>query len=303
MTRAANYSIGIDIGGTKMAIGLVQADGHIMASSSLPTESTRGQDNAACRIRAQITKLLSSQGLASTDVQGIGVGCPGPLDLGSGVVLNPYTLPGWENESLVDTFQKVLELPVRLENDADAALLGECWMGAGREMDPVVMLTFGTGVGGAVKCGGKIYRGVAGEHPEIGLMPIFPDLPTDYSGVGGSLESLTSGSGIAHQGKSHGFQDAASVFAAAELQHPQASKIVQCAVRSAGIAGWTVAHTFAPECIILGGGLMDHHFDAFSHSIQSHLARATLIKSHSIHVVKARLGNQSGMVGAASLWF
>ena len=224
------------------------------------------------------------------------------MDLNSGVVLNPYTLPGWENESLVASLESVIELPVRLENDADAALLGECWVGAGKGRNPVVMLTFGTGVGGSVMNGGKIYRGVDGEHPEIGLMPIFPDMPVDYSGVNGSLESLASGSGIAAQGKAFGFKDAASIFEANNLQQPDAVRIVQNAIRAAGIAGWTVAHTFVPECILLGGGLMDYHFEAYASSIRSHLDQANLIRKQSISVLKAALGNQAGVFGAASLW-
>ena len=298
-----SYALGIDIGGTKMAIGLVRADGQLMTSCILPTASKRGIADAARRIQKQVSNLLSSQKVHTKQVLGIGVGCPGPLDLLHGLVLNPYTLPGWEDESLVDALQCTLEMTVRLENDADAALLGECWVGAGQGKDPVVMLTFGTGVGGAVKSGDKIYRGVKGEHPEIGLIPVFPDMPADYSGVEGYLESMASGSGMGHRGKQFGFEDAAAVFAAAEWGHPEASKIVQSAIRAVGIAGWTLAHTFAPQCIILGGGLMDHHYESYSTSIKTHLGLAKLIPENAIEVLRARLGNQAGMIGAAGLWF
>jgi glucokinase len=302
MESTGTYAIGIDVGGTKMAIGLVRNDGRLIEAANLPTESVKGQENAALRIRQCIKELLASNHVGISDIRGLGVGCPGPLDLNSGVVLNPYTLPGWENKSLVASLESVIELPVRMENDADAALLGECWVGAGKGRNPVVMLTFGTGVGGSVMNGGKIYRGVDGEHPEIGLMPVFPDMPADYSGVNGSLESLASGSGIAVQGKIFGFKDAASIFEANNMQQPDAVRIVQNAVRAAGIAGWTVAHTFVPECILLGGGLMDYHFEAYASSIRSHLDQANLIRKQSISVFKAALGNQAGVLGAASLW-
>ena len=302
MESTGNYAIGIDVGGTKMAIGLVRNDGRLIEAANLPTESVKGQGNAVLRIRQCIKELLASNHVDISDIRGLGVGCPGPLDLNSGVVLNPYTLPGWENESLVASLESVIELSVRIENDADAALLGECWVGAGKGRDPVVMLTFGTGVGGAVMNVSKIYRGFYGEHPEIGLMPIFPDMPADYSGVNGSLESLASGSGIAVQGKTFGFKDAASIFEANNLQQPDAVRIVQNAVRAAGIAGWTLAHTFVPECILLGGGLMDYQFEAYASSIRSHLDQANLIRKQSISVFKAALGNQAGVLGAASLW-
>ncbi len=302
MSGSFKYAIGIDIGGTKIAIGLVNAEGCLVASSSLPTESRKGLSQAVHRIDAHIKTLLSAHGLTRTDIKGVGVGCPGPLDLKTGVVHNPYTLPGWEGESLVDHLQSVLGIQVILENDADVALLGECWKGAGSGMDPVVMLTFGTGVGGSVLARGQIYRGMGGEHPEIGLIPVLPDMPADYSGVQGSLESLASGSGIAKQGKVHGLHDAESVFNASKEGHSGASKIVDNALRGVGIAGWTLAHTFFPECIILGGGLMDHHFQAYSNSIRSHLKRATLLREQTIIVSQAKLGNEAGMVGAAGLW-
>lgn len=164
------------------------------------------------------------------------------------------------------------------------------------------MLTFGTGVGGAVRCGGRVYRGVGGEHPEIGLMPVLPDMPPDYSGVDGSLESLASGTGIAQQGQPFGFEDAAAVFGAAQKGHHEARAILQRAYRAAGVAAWILAHCYVPERIILGGGLMNHHYEVFSQTMREHLSRAKLLPQNSIDVAKAQLANRAGMIGAAGLW-
>ena len=296
------YAIGVDVGGTKIAVGLVDEEGKLIESKNLPTDSVNGIPQSAERISTVARELISTHAIPTEWVKGMGVGCPGPLNLESGVVLNPYTLPGWENISLTKALEQSFEMPVRIENDADVALLGESWVGAGKGKDPVVMLTFGTGVGGAVRCGGRVFRGVNGEHPEIGLMPVLPDSPPDYSGVDGSLESLASGTGIGQQGEAFGFKDAAAVFESAAKGHPEAVAIVQRAYRAAGVAAWTLAHCYVPERIILGGGLMDHHYDDFSRSMRNHLSRAKLLPENTIDIAKAQLANQAGMIGAAGLW-
>lgn len=302
MTDQATYAIGVDIGGTKIGVGLVNANGNLIDSNKLPTQSKKGIPNAAERIRDSVHYLLSKHGISKDQILGMGVGCPGPLDLETGKVLNPYTLPGWENDSLTHTLEKVTGMPVRLENDADAALLGECWIGAGQGKNPVVMLTFGTGVGGAVRCDDRVYRGVRGEHPEIGLISVSPDMPSDYSGVDGSLESLTSGTGIAHQGKPFGYKNAAAVFAGADRGFPDALDIVDRAFSAVGTAAWILTHTFAPERIILGGGLMDHHYELFAEVMTGYISRAKLLPENVIDIAKAQLGNRAGMIGAAGLW-
>jgi glucokinase len=302
MADRRSYAIGVDIGGTKIAVGLVDSEGNLIDSTILPTESEKGVSDAAARIHQAACEMITAQNLSKKSIMGMGVGCPGPLDLKSGMVMNPYTLPGWENVSLTQALEDAFGNPVRIENDADVALIGECWVGAGKGKNPVVMLTFGTGVGGAVRCDGRVYRGVNGEHPEIGLMPVLPDMPPDYSGVDGSLESLASGAGIAQQGKAFGFEDAAAVFDAAQGGHREAEMIVQRAYRAAGVAAWTLAHCFVPQRIILGGGLMNHHFHHFSHTMRDYLSRAKLLPENSIDIAKAQLANRAGMIGAAGLW-
>ena len=296
------YAIGVDVGGTKIAVGLVNTEGKLIDSKNLPTESRNGIPDAVERISVAASELISTHAIQKELIKGLGLGCPGPLNLESGVVLNPYTLPGWENVSLTKALEQVFEMPVRIENDADAALLGESWVGAGKGKDPVVMLTFGTGVGGAVRCGGRVFRGVSGEHPEIGLMPVLPDRPPDYSGVDGSLESLASGTGIGQQGEAFGFKDAAAVFEAAAKGRPEAIDIVQRAYRAAGVAAWILAHCYVPERIILGGGLMDHHYEDFARSMRDHLSRAKLLPENTIDIAKAQLASRAGMIGAAGLW-
>ena len=296
-------AVGIDIGGTKIAIGIVDSNGKIQAQTAFPTESPLGIPSACQRIHQGLSKIANSLNLPISDLSGIGIGCPGPMNRSTGEILNPHTLPGWEKLSLTQSLKSVIKLPVKLENDADAALLGECFAGAGLGYRHVVMLTFGTGVGGAALTEGRILRGLAGEHPEIGLIPVLPNEATDYSGVPGSLESLASGTGITKAGQKHGFPDCPSVLAAALAGHAQASEIVHKATRAITLGCLTVAHTFCPERIVLGGGLMDDHYVTFAEPIQSAIDQATLLPRHKVRVAKAQLGNSAGMVGAASLIF
>jgi glucokinase len=294
-------AIGIDIGGTKTAIGIVDPQGTILAQTAFPTESSLGIPNACERIHQGISKLMDELNLPISEMAGIGMGCPGPMNRETGEILNPHTLPGWENLSLTQTLQSRINLPIALENDADAALLGECFAGAATDYQHVVMLTFGTGVGGAALTEGRILRGIDGEHPEIGLIPVLPDEATDYSGVPGSLESIASGTGITKAGLLQGFADCPSVFAAAKSGDIKAAEIIRKATRAITLGCLTIAHTLCPERIVLGGGLMDDHYETIASPIQNAIDQATLLPPKRIKLAKAKLGNLAGIVGAASL--
>ena len=160
--------IGIDIGGTKMAIAAVDASGRVVQRMVLPTEAALGFERAVGRLGDSIDALLAATGWARSEMVGIGIGCAGPLDPIRGLINNPHTLTGWDQCDIVTPLRERFGVPVYLENDADAAALGECAYGAGQGVDPVVMLTFGTGLGGAIVRDGQIVRGVKGEHPSWG---------------------------------------------------------------------------------------------------------------------------------------
>ena len=296
-------AIGIDIGGTKIAIGLVDRQGTILSQTAFPTDSPLGIPNACERIHHAISNITDELSLPISELAGIGIGCPGPMKRETGEILNPHTLPGWENVSLTQTLKSKIDLPIELENDADAALLGECFAGAAVGSQQVVMLTFGTGVGGAALTEGRILRGIDGEHPEMGLIPVLPDEDTDYSGVPGSLESIASGTGIANAGSLHGFQDCPSVLAAAKSGDRKATAIIRKATRAITLGCLTMAHTLCPERIVLGGGLMDDHYELFASHIRIAIDQATLLPPQRIKLAKAKLGNLAGIVGAASLAF
>ncbi len=298
---ARETAIGIDIGGTKMALGIVDGSGVVHARAVLPTHAEAGFGMAVTRLGDAIEALCGEAGARVRDLAGIGIGCAGPLDPARGLINNPYTLAGWDKCDIVTPLQARFGVRVRLENDADAAAMGECFAGAGRGFDPIVMLTLGTGVGGAAIVRGEIYRGANGEHPELGHLIVSGDGPPCYCGCRGCLESLASGTAIGASGQAEGFADAPAVFAAARNGKPGAQTIVDRALAAAAAGAWTIFHTFLPRRLILGGGVAEEHFDLFAAAMNARLRGATQFTPQAVEIVRAQLGNAAGMIGAAAL--
>jgi glucokinase len=294
-------AVGIDIGGTKMAVAAVDAAGRIAARAALPTEPEKGFPRAVDRLSDAVRQVLVQAGWQARELAGIGIGCAGPLDPPRGLIRNIYTLADWMDCDIVSPLRERFGVPAWLENDADMAAVGECFAGAGRGADPVVMLTFGTGVGGGALVGGEIYRGVGGEHPELGHVPALPDGPECYCGMRGCLEAVASGTAIGKAGQAAGFADARAVFAAAKGGDAGARRVVDRALQGAVRAAWVFLHTFLPQRLILGGGVMDEHFDVFAEALQPVLAAAAMTPRGTVEVVRASLGNDAGIVGAASV--
>ncbi len=301
MSRSSQ-AIGIDIGGTKTAVAVVDASGSVRARADFETDSERGFSTCLAELVESIRGALNEVGWTAESLSGIGIGCTGPVNPRRGTIHNPYTLPGWDGADIVTPLRDAFHVPVRLENDADAAAVGEFCFGAGRGASPLLMVTLGTGVGGAVLVNGQIYRGVNGEHPELGHIPILPDGPECYCGARGCWESLASGTAIAAAGKQIGFADSRVVFAAT-LGDARAAAIVEHAVNATATAAWTLLHTFLPRRIILGGGIGEEHFAIFAAPIRQQISRATQIPKDGVEIVKAELGNDAGVIGAAYLAF
>jgi glucokinase len=297
---ARDRAVGIDIGGTKIAVAAVNGSGEAVCETAIPTESERGFASGISRITAAVNRLLAESGWSTGELRGIGIGCAGPVDPARGMILNPHTLPGWEGGDIVTPLRDAFRCPVRLENDADMALLGECRAGAGRGFDPVVMLTLGTGIGGAALVRGEVLRGAAGEHPEMGHVPVDPRGPVCYCGTNGCFESLASGAALAAAAAAHGLGDARQLFARAARREPAAEGILRDALSAMSSATWTIVHALLPERLILGGGMMDEHYEMFAAAANEAIARATQAPKGRVTVARASLGNRAGVLGAAS---
>jgi glucokinase len=296
---AAGKAVGIDIGGTKTAVATVDGRGGILREMTIPTDSEQGFARGLGRIADTVARVLDRTGWTAGDLHGIGIGCAGPVDPGRGTIHNPYTLPGWEDADIVTPLREQFACPVVLENDADMALLGECHAGVGLGSDPVVMLTFGTGIGGAALIDGKLLRGASGGHPELGHVPVGGDGPRCYCGTGGCLESIASGSALSAAAAAHGLGDAPRLLARAARGDPAAERIREGALAAVAAATWTILHMLLPQRIIFGGGMMDEHYDTFAAPALEAIARATLAPRGAVTVARAALGGRAGLVGAA----
>ena len=294
-------AIGIDIGGTKISVAAIDESGSIRSQASFPTEPATGFGPAVERISNAVVELTEKAGWRLDELNGIGIGCTGPVDPKRGTVHNPYTLPTWDDCNIVQSLEDHFKIPVRLENDADSAALAEFRFGAGRDANPLVMLTFGTGIGFSAIVDGNFLRGVDGSHPELGHIPAVSDGPRCYCGIHGCFESMASGTAIEQAGRKIGLKTTREVFRAYKSEHRGARKIIDDALLAVEQAAWSIAHSFLPKRILLGGGMMEDHYDLFAQAMRKSLERTVLIKPNSIEIASTRLGNLAGVVGAASL--
>jgi glucokinase len=292
-------AIGVDIGGTTTSVGLVCESGRVEGRLAFATEPERGFARAMEKIARAIDELLVSAGRRRDELVGVGVGCAGPVNPFTGTIHNPFTLPGWEDANPVRVLEETFSVPAYLENDADAAVLGEAHAGSARSFREVVMLTFGTGVGGGALVGGRLYRGMNGEHPEIGHILVEPGGPECYCGARGCLESVASGTALAKAGKAHGLRDAAEVFERAGAADEIARSMVDRAVSAVASAFWTVLHTFMPQKVVFGGGLMEGQFEVFAPALREKAHLAERAWGQRFLFSKAELANDAGFVGAA----
>jgi glucokinase len=297
---SGGQAVGIDIGGTKIAVATVDGNREIVRQGVIATESERGFPDALRRIRQAVDRALAESGWTADHLGGIGVGCAGPVDPARGTIHNPHTLPGWDGADIVAPLREAFRSPVRLENDADMALLGECDAGAGRGFDPVVMLTFGTGIGGGAMQGGALLRGVGGEHPELGHVSVDPGGPLCYCGAHGCFESLASGSALDAAARSQGWRDASELLNRAGRGEAPAVRLRAEALAATTVATASLLHTLLPERILLGGGMMDEHYDLFAAAATDAVARAAMVPKGRVTVARPRLGSRAALVGAAA---
>ena len=305
--------LAIDIGGTKLAAGVVDADGRMLARGEVPTLATEGLEPVLGRIVGLGRELLARPEVARARVQRIGVGCAGPVDLKAGLVFQPPNLPGWTRVPLTDHLQRALGLPTVLENDANAAALGEFRYGAGKGARSIVYMTVSTGIGGGIILDGKVWHGVKDAAGEIGHITVCPDGPLCGCGNRGCLEAMSSGPSIARRAReivASGRQTrlsaiskpaAADVVRLAQEGDAVAAEVWADAVKYLGIGVAAVITFLAPERVIIGGGVTkagDSLFLPLRERVRQHVK---LIPVDSVPVLPAALGPDVGILGAAAV--
>jgi len=295
--------VGIDIGGTKIAAAAVTTAGEMLSRAAMPTEAERGFSDGLARIEALVRRTLDEAGVSVTDLRAIGIGSAGPVDPARGTIDNPYTLPTWDGVNIVEPLRATYGVPVALENDADAAAMGEYWLGAGQGGRVVAMVTVGTGVGGGVIIDGRIYRGAGGVHPEIGHLALDPEGPSCYCGIRGCWESIASGPAMAEAaaqqmpGETAESMTGERVVALARTGDPIARSVVDRAAQATARGVFSLINLYVPDVVVLGGGVMDA-YDLFEPAICTLVERDTMAPVDRIAIRKAALGNDAGLLGA-----
>ena len=304
--------IGVDLGGTNVRVGVITPEGELLGFQDTLIEARQGPERGVQKISDLISAVSTEFNLP---ILGIGIGSTGPLDRERGCIQNPYTLPGWEDVNIISPIADRFGVPVALENDADAAALGESWAGAGRGLQRLAMITIGTGVGSGFVFDGEIYRGVNGFHPEGGHIIIDPTGPECYCGAHGCWESLVSGPAIARFAReapmlrdSLLYQaceeqpdriNAAMIFNIARTGDLLACQLVEQTANYIALGLVSVIMLYLPECILLTGGVM-RSLDLIDTQIREIIARHdVIVPAHLVQVYLSELGQQAGIFGAA----
>lgn len=315
----AQYTIGIDIGGTNIKSGLLDAQQRILSARTIETLSEAGFEACLVRILALIDELISAAGLSKPQIGCIGVGVPGPLSHARGVVLNAPNLKGWVNIPLRDRLQEGAGLRCVIENDANCAAFGEFRMGAGVGTRDMVMLTLGTGIGGGIVLGGQLVRGHFDSAGEIGHTIVDPDGRACPCGQRGCLERYASANAVAErfaeavladpkadsplaQAVRRGVAvDSADVLAARNGGDALAARIWGEMTQFLGIACVNLQHILNPELIVLGGGLVNAGADLLEPVRQQFGRFQWRMCPDFPRIELATRGEQAAVFGAAAL--
>ncbi len=310
--------VGIDLGGTKISTGLVDSAGVIIAHDYRETRATEGQEAVIERMLDAARLVMAQAGVNQAQVAAVGVVAPGPLDIEAGVVVAPPNLPGWGHVPLKQLIEEGLGIRTFLENDANAAALGEFRFGAGRGTEHMIYVTVSTGIGGGLILDGELYHGANGMAGEIGHTIVMPNGPLCGCGNRGCLEALASGTAITRQARERVARGVLTLIAdlagndperitaklvaeAATRGDVEAQEILAEAMNYLGIGMANLVNLFNPQLIVIGGGLMNIGELLFG-PVRRAIARHALpTLAQAVRVVPAELGADVGVLGAAAV--
>jgi glucokinase len=306
--------VGVDVGGTAIKTGICNVDGQLLRTFEGPTESNKGTETILANIAKYAQQVVDESEYSWEQVEGVGVGVAGFLDIPNGIVKFAPNL-NLQNVNLKGYLEQALDKKIMVNNDANVAALGEAWGGAGRGVAHCVCYTLGTGVGGGIIIDSKIVEGFAGMAGELGHMAVVPDLEAIQCGCGkmGCLETVSSATGIIRMAKDaveRGDRTSLSqvenimakeVLDAAKAGDEVASRIVSRAAYYLGRSMAMLAIIVNPQYFIIGGGVSkagDFLFDQIREVFEKYTQDQA---KENVKIVPATLGNDAGVVGAAGL--
>ncbi|ARA95012.1 sugar kinase [Rhodothermaceae bacterium RA] len=315
-----HFAVGIDLGGTMMKAALVERGQGLRHHIAIDTHAEKGPDHVIGRIQQAIEMMMKES--PNGDIAGVGIGVPGSVDWERSSVHYPANLPGWEVVNLRRTLQERLgrTLPVIVENDANVAGLGSAHYGVGRPHDSFIMITLGTGVGGAIIYRNTIFRGTTGAAGEIGHMSIDYEGPWDRAGVAGSIEAyigqrflsrharyqlLTREPSVIHELAGEELEDLTPkmLYDAAEQGDESAREVLAWAGHKLGVVLGSAINLLDIRKVIVGGGMSaagDYILEPARRTVRRYVMPAL---RNDVEILRETLGNAVGMLGAAHLVF
>lgn len=298
-----NFAIGIDIGGTKIAIGIVDQQGGLKAQTTLPTDLSISPDDMITAVATATIELLAAHGIPNSSIIGLGIGAPGPIDTKKGVIVEPPNLRSWWNFNIIDSFKRYFDYPIFFENDATAAALAEKWLGAAQDAEHFIFMTISTGIGAGIFTHGKLLTGATGNAGDIGHIVIDPGAGHCNCGQDGCFEYIASGTAIARQASEILGRSVTSkeVFELAAGGHTEMKSLVDKVFHYIAVGCVTLINTFDPERIVIGGGVSQVGASLFD-TIQQYVSKNALNPSgRNTPIIPAQLQQNAGLIGAAAL--
>jgi len=305
--------IGVDLGGTNLRTAIVNSDGVILDKRKEATQAVDGWMKVVARLIDNIKRQLEIGAQMGSKVFAVGVGAPGVILVDKGVVVKSPNFPDWNNLPLKSELEKALNIPVFIENDANAAALGEKWRGAGQNIRSMIHLTLGTGVGGGIILDNKIWHGADGMAGEIGHMTLIPDGRQCGCGNTGCLEMYASARGIVqsfreelekqklHTAEALKEVTSEKVYQAAREGDAVARRVMKDMGRMLGIGIASLINIFNPERVVIGGGVKDAWPLFIGATHEEIMKRAFQVPAERTEIVPSSLGDDAGMVGAAAV--
>ncbi len=312
--------VGVDIGGTKVAAGLVDHNGEIKRQIRTPMVANGEASEGLAAVVSSIDLLLDRDADARTLIRGIGICAPGPLDPSTGIVINPPNVPCWRNFPLAAETEKVYRVPVKVENDANAAALAEAYWGAGRGYRHIFYAGIGTGIGTGIVFAGRIYNGRTGAAAEGGHMSIDYQGPLCGCGKPGCIEVLAAGPAIARRARAKLASEKGVHSSILELAKGNIDAVTSEMVGRAYASGdqlakqtlqetvqllslWlsNIVDLLEPDVIIIGGGvaaMLNPFFDEVSAWLSKYCINS---RCQEIPLLKAHYGADAGIAGGAAL--
>jgi len=296
----------VDIGGTKIAVGVVDDSGKVLVRAETPSPA----HDYAAGLEAIDRMLRETANSAKVALDGIGIGSTGPVDPIRGEFGDVDFLPGWRGKKLIADLERRFGVRAAIENDGDAAALAEAGWGAGRNRSRLIYITVGTGIGGGIILDGKLYRGVDGAHPEVGHQVVDPAGPECSCGFRGCWESLAAGPAMVAWMETHaptGYLHRNGITAKRICELAQqgdelALQAVEHEGRYLGLGLANLINLFAPDAIVLSGSVMKSSA-LFLGTIKEVIrSGCRFVPAERTELMLASLGEDTNLIGAARVW-